>query len=147
MKKFITLVLALICVLGLGGCVNQNKEQPLRFLSGTQKMVKDISNGNLDEVWGNVYHPMAEPNLQEKLEYYVELLNGREIKRCDCYDYERTGDPTVDDSTYTEITYYKIYLTEDYSGEPDFYAKAVGIKDSNGEGTISLEIYEEAPQK
>ena len=37
MKKFITLVLALVCVLGLGGCVNQNKEQPLRFLSGTQK--------------------------------------------------------------------------------------------------------------
>jgi len=147
MKKMIALVLMLICVIALVGCANQKKEQPLVSLMPTQKMIEDIAAGNLEKAWYPVYNRMADPELKENLELYAEMFAGREVKRCDCYDYERTGERSTEGSDYTEITYYKIYLTEDYYEEPDYYAKAVHITDGEGTGTISLEIYEEAPQR
>ena len=75
----------------------------------------------------------------------AELLDGREIKRCDCYDYERTGSRSDASTGYSETTYYKIYMTENYSGDPDYYAKAVGVLDENGDGIISFEMHSECP--
>jgi len=147
MRKFISLLLALVCVLSLVGCVQPYKEQPLRNLMPVQKMIEDIATGNLEEAWNPVYNRKVDPELKETLEQYAEMFAGREVKRCDCYDFERTGDPTVSGEVYTEILYFKIYLLEDYSGEPDYYAKAVGINDDDGTGVISLEIYEEDPVK
>ena len=147
MKKMIALVLVSICVIALVGCAKQQKEQPLVSLMPTQKMIEDIAAGNLEKAWYPVYNRMADPELKENLELYAQMFAGREVKRCDCYDYERTGERSPEGSDYTEITYYKIYLTEDYYGEPDYYAKAVHITDGEGTGTISLEIYEEDPVK
>lgn len=146
MKRLIALILVTVFFPLLTGCTNTIiKEEPLSYISGVQNMLLDISTGKMDEAMGRIYVDMAVPELEENLEICAELLDGREIKRCDCYDYERTGDRSDSSTIYTETTYYRIYLTEDYSGEPDFYAKAIGISDGKGDGIISFEIYSEYP--
>ena len=112
-----------------------------KYYADARSMVKAIAADNLDEAWSYVYDEMADSGLKEKLTQYKELLNSHEVKRFDAYECEKTGEYYSEDSTYTEITYYKIYsLTEDFSGEPDFYAKVTAMKDSGGEGIISLDI-------
>ena len=145
MKRFILFVLALACLLSMTGCRQAEKKHPLSYLVGAQNMIERIAAGDLENAWNPVYKAQADPELGEKFERYEEMFHGRTVIRCDCYDYERTGDRSVTDELYTETTYYKIYLTEDYQGEPDFYAKVVGILDGNGDGIISLEISEDCP--
>lgn len=149
MKKFVALILLILLgVVMIGGAntvYNAYKEEPLAYIAGVQYMLMDISSGNMEMAMGRCYQGMADPTLEENLQTCAELLAGREIKRCDCYDYARTGNRSDTNTVYTETTYYKIYLTEDYYGEPDLYAKALGISDGEGDGIISFEIYDACP--
>lgn len=149
MKKFVALMLvALLGVLIIGGAntvYNTYKEDPLAYIAGVRDILADIASGNMEMALCRCYKGMADPKLEENLQACAELLAGREIKRCDCYDYARTGNRSDANTVYTETTYYKIYLTEDYYGEPDLYAKAVGISDGEGDGIISFEVYTTCP--
>lgn len=145
MKKLISLILTFACLLSRAACTHRNKEQPLSYWEGAQKIVESIAEGDLESAWYPVYTAMAESELEKKFELYAEMFNGHEVKRCDCYDYEKTGDRSVENELYAETTYYKIYLTENYSDDPDYYVKAIGISDRNGDGIISLEILKDCP--
>ena len=145
MKKWIIFLSVVVCLLSMAGCLNAEKEQPLSYLVGAQNMIASIAVGDLDNAWNPVYQAQADPELVANFEAYAEMFHGRAVTRCDCYDYKRTGDRSVSDEIYEEILYFKIYLTDDYKGEPDFYATVVGICDGNGDGIISLEITEDQP--
>ena len=146
MKRIVSfMILALFAVFILGCTHTAYKEEPLSYVSGVQYMLTDISDGNMDKAMGRIYTEKAESQINENLLLCAELLNGREIMRCDCYDYERSGNRSDISTIYTETTYYRIYLTEDYSSDPDFYVKATGILDANGDGIVSFEIYSEIP--
>lgn len=139
MKRLVICLFACVLVVSItAGCGSTN--ETLRGMVSAQEMIQDIALGNLDDAWNPVYAPMADENLKDNMEKYAELFDGREVKRCDCVDYEVVEHSGKRGGNYTETTYYNIYLTEDYLGEPDLYAKAVCIRDDNGEGIISLEI-------
>lgn len=142
MKKFLSFVLIFVCLFAMISCHQTKKAQPLSYLVSAQNMIESIAAGDLEKAWNPVYAAKADSGLDQKFVLYAEMFNNRTVTRCDCYDYERTGDRTASNEVYTETTYYKIYLTEDYNSEPDFYAKVVGISDGNGDGIISLEISE-----
>ena len=145
MKKFVLFVLVFVCLLSMTGCLQTKQEQPLSYLVSAQNMIECIAAGDIENAWNPVYKAKADSELGKKFEIYAEMFNGRAVTRCDCYDYERTGDGSAASELYTESTYYKIYLSEDYNDEPDFYAKVVGISDGNGDGIISLEMSEDCP--
>ena len=120
----------------------------IKYYDDARAMTRAIALGNMEEAWDFIYQAQADPKLKENMENYVKLFGGNEIKIFSQYECEKTGDFESEDDVYTETTYYKLYVfAKDSSEIPDYYAKITARKDTNGEGIISLEIYEEDPVK
>ncbi len=139
MKRMVTCLFAiLLAACLLAACAE--KKQPLRGLTNAKNMIDQLSWGNIIDAWDPVYRDKADPDLEEKLEACQALIGGREVLRCDCYEYTTTGD-AAGPGNYEEITRYKITLEDNTL----LYAQAVCFKDENGEGIISLEVFENDP--
>ena len=120
----------------------------IKYYDSARVLVRAIALGNMDEAWNFIYQAQADPKIKENMENYAKLFDGNEVRIFTQYKCEKTGDFESENDVYTETTYYKIYVfAKDSSEEPDYYAKITARKDNNGEGIISLEIYEEAPVK
>ena len=118
----------------------------IKYYDDARAMVRAIALGNMDEAWSFVYQAQADPNLKDNLDNYAQFFDNNEVKMFNQYKCEKTGDFESANDVYTETTYYKLYVfVSDSSEEPDYYAKITARKDSNGEGIISLEIFEEYP--
>ena len=120
----------------------------IKYYDNARMMVRAIALGNVDEAWDCVYQAQADPKIKENMENYAKLFDGNEVRIFTQYKCEKTGDFESENDVYTEATYYKIYVfAKDSSEAPDYYAKIIARKDNNGEGIVSLEIYEEDPVK
>ena len=122
-------------------------QRDVKYYDNARAMTRAIALDNTEEAWTFVYQAQADPNTKGKIENYARLFDGNEVRIFTPYKCEKTGAFESENDIYTETTYYKVYvLAKDSSEEPDYYAKVTARKDNSGEGIISLEIYEEAPQ-
>lgn len=120
----------------------------IKYYDDAKAMVRAIALGNMDEASNFVYQAQADPNIKDNMENCAKLFDGNEVRIFSQYKCEKTGNYESENDTYTETTYYKVYVfAKDSSEEPDYYAKVTARKDNSGEGIISLDVYEKDPMK
>ena len=140
MKRWVNYTVLIALIIAVTMCTACTSEPTLRGLVSSQEMINALSSGDIEEAWNPVYEAGAASDLKDRLGEYSELIDGREISRCDCVNYSVIGDDRGP-GNYEEITQYKVTLND----QTVLYAQATCIRDENGEGIIDLQLFEESP--
>lgn len=147
MKKMIYVGIAFIVIIivavVLCAPLMENYEPEVRYSNGgyanTKGIMQGLSIGDIAESYGVVYRAKANPELADKLEAYLPLVEGRNYKHIAAADYTLEGD--YPNPPYTETSYMEIIM-EDGSM---MYAIVVFLQEEDGCGVTDFDLYTECP--